>query len=224
MFRKSILLATAFAVASVATPALAQGVYTANDRGLHAGQLDVPLNKSQVVTVDRPIAQAMVGNKEIADILPMTNQSLYVLGKKLGTTSLTIYDSNNKVISVLDIAVGPDVVSLRRQISELMPDEKIGARISNEAIVLTGIASSGPAIDQAVQLAKTYAGDKVVNMLSVGASQQVMLEVRFSEINRHASQTNRRQRLSGQQWRQLWRRARQRRTVGPPTQTPAKAF
>ena len=126
----------------------------------------------------------MIGNEEIADVLPMTNQSLYVLGKKMGTTSLTVYDTNNRVISVIDIAVGPDVVTLRRQLSELIPGEQIGARISNDAVVLTGVVSNGPAVDRAVQLAKTYAGDKVVNMMSVGASQQVMLEVRFSEVSR----------------------------------------
>ncbi len=184
MTRKSLFLAAAFAFSAMAAPAFAQDIYTASDRGLHAGQLEVPLNKSQVITVDRPISKALVGNSEIADVLPLTNQSLYVLGKKMGTTSLTVYDANNRVISVLDVAVGPDVVGLRRQLSELLPSEPIGARISNEAVVLTGIVSSGPAVDRAIQLAKTYAGDKVVNMMSVGASQQVMLEVRFSEVTR----------------------------------------
>jgi pilus assembly protein CpaC len=107
-----------------------------------------------------------------------------VLGKKMGTTSLTIYDRNNIVISVVDVAVGPDIVSLRRQMAELIPGEQIGARISNDAVVLTGVVSNGPAVDRAMQLAQSYAGDKVINMMSVGASQQVMLEVRFSEINR----------------------------------------
>jgi pilus assembly protein CpaC len=184
MIRKSLLLAATFVLLGVSAPALAQSMTTADDRGLHAGQLDVPLNKSQVVTVDRPISKAMIGNEDIADVLPMTNQSLYVLGKKMGTTSLTVYDTNNRVISVIDVAVGPDVMGLRRQLSELLPGEPIGARISNEAVVLTGIVSSGPSVDRAIQLAKTYAGDKVVNMMSVGASQQVMLEVRFSEVTR----------------------------------------
>lgn len=184
MNKTTFLLAAACAFSGFTAPAFAQSVYTADSRGLHAGQLDVPLNKSQVITVDRPISRAMIGNEEIADVLPMTNQSLYVLGKKMGTTSLTVYDTSNRVISVLDVAVGPDVVSLRRQLSELLPGEPIGARISNDAVVLTGIVSSGPAVDRAVQLAKTYAGEKVVNMMSVGASQQVMLEVRFSEVTR----------------------------------------
>lgn len=176
---------TALALSTALAPvALAQGYSTSPDTGLLAGQLDVPLNKSQVVTVDRPFAKAMVGNDEIADIVPVTNRSLYVLGKKMGTTSLTIYDNNNIVISVVDVAVGPDIVSLRRQMAELIPGEQIGARISNDAVVLTGVVSNGPAVDRAVQLAQSYAGDKVINMMSVGASQQVMLEVRFSEINR----------------------------------------
>ena len=180
---KALILATALAASCLQLPvALAQSYNS--DAGLLAGQLDVPLNKSQVVTVDRPFSKAMVGNQEIADIVPVTNRSLYVLGKKMGTTSLTIYDNNNNVISVIDVAVGPDIISLRRQMAELIPGEQIGARISNDAVVLTGVVSSGPAVDRAVQLAQSYAGDKVINMMSIGASQQVMLEVRFSEINR----------------------------------------
>lgn len=191
----ALKISVALALSLTAVPAaLAQNYYSTSDAGLHAGQLDVPLNKSQVLTVDRPFAKAMIGSEEIADIMPITNRSLYVLGKKMGTTSLTVYDNANNVISVVDVAVGPDIVSLRRQLSELIPGEQIGAKISNDSVVLTGVVSNGPAINRAVELAKTYAGDKVVNMMSVGASQQVMLEVRFSEISR---QTGKQIGLSG---------------------------
>ena len=133
-----------------------------------------------------PFARALIGNPEIADVLPLTDQSLYVLGKKMGTTSLTLYDRRNMLIAVVDVIVGPDVIGLKRQLSELFPDSSAGARISNELIVLEGMVSSAVAADRAVQLAETYAPGKVVNMLSVGASQQVMLEVRFSEVKRSA--------------------------------------
>ena len=93
---KLILTVAALALSSAMAPAaLGQSYNTSSDAGLLAGQLDVPLNKSQVVTVDRAFAKAMVGNEDIADIVPVTNRSLYVLGKKMGTTSLTIYDTNN---------------------------------------------------------------------------------------------------------------------------------
>ena len=177
----------ALALALFATPmAMAQPV-SAVGEGVHGGELVVPLNKSQVLRVDRPYAQALIGNPAIADVLPLTNRSLYVLGKQTGTTSLTLYDGRRNLIAVIDVVVGPDVVGLRRQLSDLIPGEEIGARISNDSIVLTGIVSSAPAAERAVQIASTYAPDHVINMLSIGSSQQVMLEVRFSEMRRGAA-------------------------------------
>jgi len=170
----------AVSLAAVASPAMAQSA------GLHAGTLDVPLNKSQVVSVDRTIAKAMVGNEDIADILPVTDRSIYVLGKKMGTTSLTLYDAGGRVITIVDVAVGPDVIALSEQLRTMVPGENIEARISNDSIVLTGLVSSAGAADKAAKLASAFAGDKVINLLSMGSSQQVMLEVRFAEVNRTA--------------------------------------
>ena len=182
--RAALLAAAGLAALTVTAPAAAQGGAISVAEDVHAGELVVPINKSQVVRVDRPYAKALIGNPEVADILPLTNQSLYVLGKKTGTTSLTLYDRGNMLISVVDVVVGPDVLSLKRQLSELMPSDQVGARISNDSVVLEGIVSSAPAADKAVQLAETYAPGKVVNLLSIGSAQQVMLEVRFSEIKR----------------------------------------
>lgn len=178
-----VLLCLAAHAAAVTFPAGAQVATTASP-SLHAGTLEVPLNKSQVVNADRPIAKAMIGNDAIADILPLTDRSIYVLGKKMGTTSLTLYDARGRVIAVMDVAVGPDVETLQAQIDEVVPGEKIVAKMSNESIVLTGTVSNPGAASRADQLARTYAGDKVVNLISVGSSQQVMLEVQFAEVDR----------------------------------------
>ena len=187
MPRAMAIIAAAFLTgASIASPAAAQVTAVSVADGIHAGEVAVPVNKSQVIRSDRPFTRAMVGNPEIADILPLSNSSLYVLGKKSGTTSLSLYGRGNELIAVVDIVVGPDVISLKRQLSELNLGEGIGARISNDSIVLEGIVPSGPAADRAVQLAETYAPGKVVNLLSIGSSQQVMLEVRFSEVKRSA--------------------------------------
>lgn len=154
---------------------------------VRAGELDVPLNKSQMLRVDQPYGRIMLGNEDIADVVPITSNSIYVLGRKFGTTSLTVYDKSDRVLAVVDVAVGPDVVSLRRQLAELIPGQKIDAHISNASVVLTGVTSNAVDVDRAVQLAKTYAAGNVVNMLTVGASQQVMLEVRFAEVRRDAA-------------------------------------
>lgn len=181
LLRAALLALASLPAATLAVPAMAQ-----TGSALHAGILEVPLNKSEVVSADRPIAKAMIGNDQVADILPITDRSVYVLGKKMGTTSLTLYDAGGRVIAVMDVAVGPDVQALKTQLSQLVPGQPIEASISNESIVLTGLVNNPAAIDRAVQLARTYAGDKVVNLIALGSSQQVQLEVRFAEVNRVA--------------------------------------
>jgi pilus assembly protein CpaC len=179
------IAAAVLAGTAIASPAAAQVSAISVADGVHAGEIAVPVNKSQVIRSDRPFARALIGNPEIADVLPLSGESLYVLGKKAGTTSLTLYDRGNNLIAVVDVVVGPDVISLKRQLAGSIGDN-VGARISNDSVVLEGIVSSAVAADRAVQLAETYAPGKVVNLLSIGSSQQVMLEVRFSEVKRSA--------------------------------------
>ena len=178
------LTAAAVLAIAVAAPAAAQVSAVSVADNVHAGEVAVPVNKSQVIRSDRPYSKALIGNPDIADVLPLTDSSLYVLGKKMGTTSLTLYDRSNSLIAVVDVVVGPDVITLRRQLSELMPIQGVGARISNDSIVLEGIVPDSVAADRAVQIAESYAPGKVINLLSIGSSQQVMLEVRFSEVKR----------------------------------------
>jgi len=165
---------------SAAVPAAAQYL----ENGVHGGTLEVPLNKSQVVSTDQPIARAMIGNAEIADIVPLTDRSVYVLGKTMGTTSLTLYDAGGRVLAVMDVAVGPDAAGYRDQVARLVPGAQIDAQISGNSLILTGLAGDPGMVDRAVQLARTYAGANVVNMIGLGGSQQVMLEVRFAEVRR----------------------------------------
>src|SRR5436305_5841379 len=116
--RLAAMAGAAFACIVAAQPALAQ-VRMAS--GVDAGELDVPINKSQVLRADRPYAKALIGNPDIADIVPITPTSVYVLGKKTGTTSLTLYDRSSRLIAVVDIVVGPDVTTLKRQLADLIP-------------------------------------------------------------------------------------------------------
>ncbi|HWU93059.1 MAG TPA: pilus assembly protein N-terminal domain-containing protein, partial [Sphingomicrobium sp.] len=133
--RRASVIGAVVAAGFVAQPALAQ---VSLAEGIHAGELDVPVNKSQVLKADRPYAKALIGNPDIADVLPLSDTSVYVLGKKSGTTSLTLYDRSNHLIAVVDVVVGPDVITLKRQLSELMVGDDIAARMSNDSIVLEG--------------------------------------------------------------------------------------
>src|SRR3546814_9816426 len=65
-----------------------------------------------------------------------------------------------------------------------MPDEAIEVRAAGESVILSGRVSSAVRLDRALDVAERYAPEKVTNLLSVTGSQQVMLAVRFAEVQR----------------------------------------
>ena len=154
------------------------------DNSARAGEILVPLNKSQVIEVDRPFAEVSIGNPEIADVVPLTRDTLYVFGKQFGTTSLTITNSEGGLIAVVDLVVSYDTEGLRAQMFQLLPGEAIEVRPASDGLVLSGRLSNAMRMQRALALAERYAPGKITNLMEVTGSQQVMLAVRFAEVSR----------------------------------------
>ncbi|MBB6226595.1 pilus assembly protein CpaC [Polymorphobacter multimanifer] len=150
--------------------------------------LQVPLGKSQTLRVGQAFAKAVIGNEDVADVLPLSETSVYVLGRGLGATNLSLFDRGGRLIAVVDIVVGPDVQGLKATLGELLPAELVATTVSNGALVLSGTATSAAAAERVLTLAETYAPGKVVNMMTLGSVQQVLLEVKFSEMSRSTVQ------------------------------------
>jgi pilus assembly protein CpaC len=161
-------------------------ITTMSDKTSFAGDFEVPVNKSQILKVDRPFKDILVGNPKIADVLPLTNRTLYVLGKELGTTSLSIYGTDKSLLAIVDLVVTHNVDGMKSKVFELFPDEKVEVRTVNDSIVLSGAVSSGARLQSIVALAERFAPGKVTNMMTLMGSQQVMLAVRFAEVKRTA--------------------------------------
>jgi pilus assembly protein CpaC len=153
--------------------------------GTYAGQLVVSLNKSQVLETDVPYSRVAVGSSQIADVLPLTDRTIYVLGKTLGSTSLSIFGKDDAPLAVMDIVVTYDIQGLKGKLNELFPTEQVEIRPANESIVLSGTASSAERLSGVLAVAAQYAPGRVTNLMSVKGSQQVLLEVRFVEVQRN---------------------------------------
>ena len=168
--------------------ALAQSgtVSTQLDSSRYAGEFSVAINKSQILKVDQPFSDLLVGNDKIADVIPLTNRTVYILGKSLGTTSLSIYGKGKALLAIVDLVVTHNVDNLKRRIFDLFPDEKVEVRSVNDSVALSGTVSSGARVGQIVALAERYAPGKITNLLKAKGSQQVMLAVRFAEVKRSA--------------------------------------
>ena len=150
-------------------------------------QLRVPVGKSDTINLENAFTEALVGDSEVADVIPLTNKSLYVLGKKIGSTRLTILDSDKKVQGIVEVEISYDVAGIRAQIQEALPQARVKVKSMNGRIVLSGFVPDAPTLERAISIATQFAPDAVVNSIGVSSSQQVMLEVRFIETTRNAA-------------------------------------
>ena len=157
--------------------------YTLNDPNV-VQRLVVSVNKSQIVYVDRVVGEILVGNPNISDVVPLTDRSFYVLGKEVGSSRLSILDSDKRLLAIVELEVAFDVDAIGTKLRERVPAAKINASSVNGRILLTGVVADSVALNTVISIVQQYAGDQYINSLSVRASQQVMLEVRFVEVSR----------------------------------------
>jgi pilus assembly protein CpaC len=160
-----------------------------NDEDSAVRHIVVTVNKSRTLRIEKPFASAVVGSPDIVDALPMSDRTLYIQGKKVGTTNVSVFDQTMQLIGVIDVEVTLDTGNLQEKIRASTGSRAIRVGSSNGQIVLSGIAGNAVAAERAVQVAKSMVaeGGTIVNAMTVAPAQQVMLKVRFLEVERSAS-------------------------------------
>lgn len=158
-------------------------------RGAPSAALNVPMNRAVVVESDVPFTELSIANPGIADISSLSDRTIYVLGKEPGRTTLTLLGGDGRLITNVEVHVTPDIAEFKERLGQILPGEHIEVRTANDGIVLSGTVSSIARLDRALELANRYAPDRVSNLMSVGGTQQVMLRVRFAEMQRSVSKS-----------------------------------
>ena len=156
-------------------------------RGSVSSNITVATNRAIVVQSDQPFAEISVANPGIADIATLSESTIYVLGKAPGRTTLTLFGVDGGLLANVDVRVVPDIAEFKERLAEILPGEPIEVRTAGGGIVLSGTVSGARKVARAMELASRYAGDQVTNLMMVGGSQQVMLKVRFAEMQRSTS-------------------------------------
>ncbi len=157
--------------------------------GSPSSALQVPMNRAIVVEADVPFAELSIANPGIADISTLSERTIYVLGKAPGRTTLTLLSPDGRLIANIEVHVTPDIAEFKERLQQILPGERIEVRTANDGIVLSGVVSSIAKLDRALDLANRYAPDRVSNLLMVGGTQQVMLKVRFAEMQRSVAKS-----------------------------------
>ncbi|MGF1696784.1 type II and III secretion system protein family protein [Vibrio lamellibrachiae] len=161
----------------------------------------VPHHKSTHVNLSAKAKRVSLGDPDVLDIVMLKSDELFLIGKKLGSTNLMAWDSKGQLIESIDIEVTHDLNSLKAKLFEFLPDENVKVHSAQNRLILSGQISSQEKMNVALRVAETYAVGQVadeenesgseqvtkagvINLMSIGGAQQVMLEVTVAEVQR----------------------------------------
>ncbi len=176
-------IAAALLLPATIGEAQAQRVLTVNGAKRSAA-VAVTVGKTEDVRIDAPFTDITIGDSDVADVTPLTDRSLSILGKKIGTTRVSIYSEDKRLVGIFDIEVSYDISRLATELRRISGG---GMKVSsvNGRIMLSGTSPDATTLDKAVVISRQFAPD-IINMVQVLQPQQVVLEVRFIEANRKA--------------------------------------
>jgi pilus assembly protein CpaC len=183
-------VAAVFGLAVTAAPAhAADSMLLQISANAKTQTISVAAGKTQSVHTSVNFVDVIVGDSDVADVVPLTDHSLSVLGKKIGATRVSIYAEGKRLLGIFDVDVFYDVSTLAGELAQRFPQAHLRVSSVNGRIMLSGTAPDGPTVDKAVTMARQFAQDKqdIINSVQVQHPQEVLLEVRFVEVSRTAS-------------------------------------
>lgn len=144
----------------------------------------VSVSKGASALLVNPVAiqRFSVGEPTIAEALVLSPTEVLINGKGLGTTTLFVWDNASQV-RVYSVEVTADAPALQRYIRGVLPDENIEVTASGNSVTLSGTVRDPNSVARAVEIAKG-SGATIIDNLVAPPAVQVMLQVRFAEVNR----------------------------------------
>lgn len=157
-------------------------------------QVSVVKNKSLTFKFDKPFSTSIVGEPAIADVLPLSSEIFYILGKKIGNTNIVFFDEKKNLVGVIDVEVKLDAARIATEIKSGTHSPGIRVSVEGEQVVLSGEARDVVDAERALSIAKSMltpaagedAGKYVIDAMKLSDTQQVLLQVRFIEVDRNA--------------------------------------
>jgi pilus assembly protein CpaC len=191
---------------AVMTPVAAPPMSLGADIARLGAPVRIAVGKSTLRSLSLPVSQIAVNDPRVAGARMLGSSSqLFVWGLAPGSTNLILWDRQQRPV-IVDIEVEIDVEGLQAQLAYVFPGEHaVKAGAAGGSIVLSGQVSDSVKASQILEMAQAYAqrgageaaapadgasaanaagGVKVINMLTVAAPQQVMLEVKIAEVSK----------------------------------------
>ena len=153
-------------------------------------ELRLTVGKSIVLDYPADVRQISTSDPGVVDAVAVSTREVLLNAKAAGSATVVVW-SRAGDRTIYSINVEQNLEPLRRLLKETFPNEDIRIQASRDSVALTGQASSKEIADRALALVTPF-GKSIVNNLRIASApveKQVLLKVRFAELNRTAIQS-----------------------------------
>ena len=149
--------------------------------------IHVAVGQASELDLSTDVADVMVGNSDIADVVMHSRRRISLIGRAAGHTSVTLTDAQGLPFQRLEVDVAIDAVSVRDALRRVLPDERaITVEAVNDSLYLVGTVRSDASASMARNVARRFVANdaNLVNSLRISNDQQVLLHVKVAEVQR----------------------------------------
>jgi pilus assembly protein CpaC len=172
-----------FSVCSLAAlPATAQPPSPKFRVSASTERMELIVNTSRILEMDFKVPRMLVNNTDIVQATPLSPNEVQVSALKPGVTQLNVWDEQNRVHSI-DILVIGDARELTALLESQFPEASLKVTPLTSSVVLSGYVPSLEMLSRVMQVAEEYY-PTVINNMTVGGAQTVLLQVKVYEVSR----------------------------------------
>lgn len=149
-------------------------------------RIKLPVSQAVTVTISDSVGKVVAADPAIADAQPITDKSVYLIGKTFGTTTVNLFSAAGAPIGLIAVEVGADTADMTRSIRAAVPGSNVKVRTVNGRVALSGTVPDANSMQKVLDVVAQYGSPAVINTLTFVGGQQVNLEVRILEAQRDA--------------------------------------
>ncbi len=145
------------------------------------------LHKAMMVELPVDAQDAIISDPNTIDASVLTARRVLIYAKAFGDANVFLLGRDGRKLLVLDLSIKQDLGDLTGMLQKLLPGSRIKLTASGDGVVLSGTVANGIDAARAEEIAAQYfKGAKVVNLISAGSKEQVMLKITVAEFQREA--------------------------------------
>ncbi|VAW21285.1 hypothetical protein MNBD_ALPHA11-427, partial [hydrothermal vent metagenome] len=134
-------------------------------------KINLPVSQAVTIVLSDAVSKIVAANAEIADAQPITDKSIYLVGRSFGTTTVNLYSESGAPVGLLAVEVGVNSADISRSIRAALPRSDVKVNTVNGRVQLSGSVNDAYSMEKVLEIVAQYGSPSIVNVITLKGGQ-----------------------------------------------------